>query len=477
MHGERTQGAGLAHYTEVTRLDPSREIAWKHLGYRRQGNRWVKPEEAAAEKLEAEHQKRRHSLEAAAGETAARAGKRLVGAARQGTRGLAEETDPRAVPMVWKVFGNGNERMQLVAVQLLSQIEGPSASFWLAVLAVDSPSEKVRRRATQALTGRDPRDVIGRLINLVRRPYKYEVKPGIGPGSTAALIVDGERFDVQRFYRFPDIDVRLMPVFVRPPRQTDVRSQNIALTPNNATQFWAEMRLNQLIRDYVAAQRQMMAMAAVEEAKRENVAMQQTLENDIRMLDQTNAQINQTNGRVLPVLQALTGKSFGEDPEPWKKWWTDKLGYVYQSSSSATKPVLTQTVGMPDVTINLPVPVVHSSCFAAGTLVQTLDGPRSIESIQIGDRVLSQHTTSGELAFEPVVATHKNEPSPTLRLKLGDETIVATGIHRFWKAGKGWTMARDLKAGDRISVVGGVTEIQLIEADADTAGVQSRRCR
>ncbi len=47
----------LAHYSEVTHLDPSRETAWKHLGYKKQGGRWVKPEEAAAAKQEAQHQK------------------------------------------------------------------------------------------------------------------------------------------------------------------------------------------------------------------------------------------------------------------------------------------------------------------------------------------------------------------------------------------------------------------------------------
>jgi tetratricopeptide (TPR) repeat protein len=47
----------LAHYSEVIRLDPSREIAWRHLGYKKQGHRWVKPEEASAEKQEADRQK------------------------------------------------------------------------------------------------------------------------------------------------------------------------------------------------------------------------------------------------------------------------------------------------------------------------------------------------------------------------------------------------------------------------------------
>ena len=36
------------------------------------------------------------------------------------------------------------------------------------------------------------------------------------------------------------------------------------------------------------------------------------------------------------------------------------------------------------------------------------------------------------------------------RVKMGDESVVATGIHRFWKAGGGWVMARELKPGDPI---------------------------
>ena len=60
---------------------------------------------------------------------------------------------------------------------------------------------------------------------------------------------------------------------------------------------------------------------------------------------------------------------------------------------------------------------------------------------------------------------HRNEPAPTLRIAIGDETIVATGIHRFWKANHGWTMARELKPGDRLRIVGGVTEVRSIEND------------
>ena len=47
-----------AHYQVTTRLDPSRDSAWIHLGYKKHNNRWVKPEELATRKLEAERQKR-----------------------------------------------------------------------------------------------------------------------------------------------------------------------------------------------------------------------------------------------------------------------------------------------------------------------------------------------------------------------------------------------------------------------------------
>ena len=47
----------LTHYEEVIRLDPARDAAWRHLGYKKQGTRWIKPDQAAAEKQEAEKQK------------------------------------------------------------------------------------------------------------------------------------------------------------------------------------------------------------------------------------------------------------------------------------------------------------------------------------------------------------------------------------------------------------------------------------
>ena len=47
---------------------------------------------------------------------------------------------------------------------------------------------------------RDPRDVVGRLIGMVHKPLKYQVRPVRGPGAPGELFVEGERFNVQRVY-------------------------------------------------------------------------------------------------------------------------------------------------------------------------------------------------------------------------------------------------------------------------------------
>jgi intein/homing endonuclease len=52
-----------------------------------------------------------------------------------------------------------------------------------------------------------------------------------------------------------------------------------------------------------------------------------------------------------------------------------------------------------------------------------------------------------------------------LLVKLGNDTIIATPIHHFWKAGQGWVMARDLKPGDPLRTFGGVARVTSVEPD------------
>jgi hypothetical protein len=499
----------IAHYSEAVRLDPSREATWRHLGYKKHGDRWVKPEELSAERSEAERQRHadklwepklkrlREALEARDATRRARA-----------EAAITEVTDPRAVSMIWAVFVRGNERSRLAAVQMLGQIDGPAASNALASLAVFNDSAQVRGRAIETLIRRDPRDVIGRLINLVRKPFKYDVRRPGGPGTTGELFVEGERFNIQRFYNNAPIDPGRIPARIFAPSVPfdpySVQNQilvsrafvgmtmaSINPTPNAAQpghalaanpQHAAATSKNgqsgafsppsgafnpasNLVYDTLtaAANRDMQIASAYQAIERSSQELQQSLALDIQTVETTNSQIGDLNGRVLPVLKTISGQDFGAEPEKWRTWWTDQLGYVYQSNVPEIKPTLTDTV---TATSPFTMGTSHSACFAAGTPVSTLDGPRAIESIRVGDRVLAQDTTTGSLAFQPVVAVHLNRPTPTFRILIDGETIVATGIHRFWKAGKGWTMARDLKPDDVIRVIGGVATVKSIEPDA-----------
>jgi tetratricopeptide (TPR) repeat protein len=554
--------AALAHYHVVIQLDPSRESAWKHLGYKKQGRRWVKAEDLAAEKLEAARQKQADKewgpkLEKLRGDLLSKDPERRARA----LEGLKEVTDPRAVPMIWTHFVRGNERLQIAAVQLLGQIAGPSASNGLAALAIFSPSESVRSKAIATLRLRDPRDVVGRLIAMMRKPFTYQVRPVRGPGLPGELFVEGERFNVQRFYQnqmytpmmnmgrffvpsmaFDPFGVRNImmatlgtqyalasnyqvgqpvgpgglaaqfPVSIPPPIMAQSAAQAgraIAANPQNAATivnqltsnpanrsappaYWF-MLMNQhvsshpthdaatlahldqaqknpanqqanaifdmmLTAEAQAAQRDLAIGLELERVRETNQLLEQRLAMDVQVIESTNQGINQYNERVLPVLAGITGMNLGVEPEKWRAWWTDQLGYSYRSDVPEIKPTYTDFVAA-----SLPLAAM-SSCFAAGTLVQTINGPRPIESLRTGDEVLSQDVSSGSLTFEPVLVAHRNSPAATLRITAGGESIIATGIHRFWKAGTGWTMARELKAGDRLRMVGGVVEIESIEA-------------
>ena len=447
------------------------------------------------------------------------------------------------------------------------------------------------------MTRRDARDVVGRLINLIRKPYKYQVRRVNGPGSPGELFIEGERFNIQRFYQSltfspfptggriftPDIPfdpysirnlmMASMPAFTTTPRATvspnhvfvsypfpvspqsaALAAQAIAGDPRHAAailgqlinnpanryappRYWffpasqvngvspqhpvmiqpgiqnglatpenpnpmaahaapfnttalSQFRVskediknalhqaaivNRLERNPAnlqsgialgmmenaaiqAAQQDLRIAQELERIRQSNQNLEQVLAMDVQFVEATNTGINLVDDRCLPVLKAITGLDLGIEPEKWKTWWSDQLGYVYSSDVPAAKP--TYTVFVTDR-----VRQGHSACFVAGTPVHTIDGLRAIESIRVGDRVLSQGTSTGQLVFQPVIATHRTPSNSTLRLAVGGESIVATGIHRFWQAGKGWTMARELKPGDRLRMVGGTVEVESIVAD------------
>ena len=110
------------------------------------GGHWIKPEEAAAAKAEAQQQQKANNhwkpiLERLRNGLQSKDGSRRA----EAEKALSQISDRRAVPMVWATFGRGDASLQKVAVQVLGQIDDPSASRSLVMLAVFSGSADVRQ--------------------------------------------------------------------------------------------------------------------------------------------------------------------------------------------------------------------------------------------------------------------------------------------------------------------------------------------
>jgi hypothetical protein len=105
----------------------------------------------------------------------------------------------------------------------------------------------------------------------------------------------------------------------------------------------------------------------------------------------------------------------------------------------------------------------HPSCFLAGTPIWTETGLRPIESIQPGDRVLSQDPDSGELAFKVVTGKTVRPPAGASRLDILGESITTTLGHPLWVTGQGWEMAKHLKPGDQLHGIHGILIVSTID--------------
>ena len=210
-----------------------------------------------------------------------------------------------------------------------------------------------------------------------------------------------------------------------------------------------------------------------EEADEARAAVSRRIAADLQEIDQANIPIEETNRRVLHALNQLTGKTLGTDQSAWTSWWTEQLGYHY-TPTQATHKAGRHSGSLDAVRCAAArhrcdatrVSASGHNCFVAGTPVHTRSGLRAIEDLKIGDQVLTQDTTSGALGFEPILAVLHNPPSSVLRVELDSgDSIVATEIHRFWQAGQGWKMTRELKPGDRLRVLGGTVKVMAVSRE------------
>jgi RHS repeat-associated protein len=100
---------------------------------------------------------------------------------------------------------------------------------------------------------------------------------------------------------------------------------------------------------------------------------------------------------------------------------------------------------------NDPVPTTPEqpkSCFIAGTDILTPEGMKDIETIKIGDLVVSDDpNTPGEIETRRVVETYVRQVTTLIDLYIDGQVITTTEEHPFWVPELGWVKAKDLQEG------------------------------
>ena len=188
-------------------------------------------------------------------------------------------------------------------------------------------------------------------------------------------------------------------------------------------------------------------------------------------LDRKIAQYNRDqklkSKNVYTVLERTTGKQLENEPKEWWDWWR-KYNYRSVSAKPLARKIYNQIDKAPlTLTKSTYVGATQQSCLVAGTQIQTDTGLQAVESLKVGDMVLSQDVESGELALKPVVRTTVRAPETIYNIKTEAGEIRATGGHRWWIAGKGWVMSVKLEPDMLLHNAKGTTKILAIEEEAE----------
>ena len=333
----------------------------------------------------------------------------------------------------------------LAFVTALEAMEGQVAANSLTRHAVYARSPEVRYAAIDALKGRSYYTYVPQLLDALSMPVE----------SSFYITTDrnGSVYYYHELFREGAVSDSLIENQLTL-RQVDQDGRNFSIR-----QRTGQVEVSKETDASVAAKKS--GVAAVSRARFARAAVH---------AEQQVARENQSrewlNAQVSTVLEGTTDQELGADPRAWWDWWQgyneyyvpeERPTYEYSYVDSDTCYYRTPSFGQ------------SMSCFAAGTLVWTKSGQRPIESLEIGDLVLSQEVESGELCFQPIIGRTLRPPSEMLKLTYAGEALRTTLGHPLWVAGEGWQMAKEIDEGNVLHTVGGPISVDSIAPDGEEA--------
>lgn len=338
------------------------------------------------------------------------------------------------------------KRLSLAFLGALKDMSGIAGTNSLLRYAVMSPFDEVRAGAIEELRNRPLPDFVPTLLDNLVAPIQ----------STYRVIND------------PDGSVHyLRAVYQEGPfADRSYRTERSILQPGASLPLAANLLANARPVNVVDAGTNTRSGSVSEVAARQSSRnYEQEIMAGETQVAQTNAKNGALNSRIIAVLAGTTQQNLGSEPRPWWDWWQDYTDYyrggerpVYAVQDSSSQYV------------RLPVQSGPVECFAQGTPVWTKTGQRAIESLQIGDLVLSQNVNTGEIRYKPVIARTLRPAGPIVQISTWDEKLLATRGHLFWVEGNGWRMAKELGDGAGLHTLAGDGQLRSVRPakDAET---------
>lgn len=320
-----------------------------------------------------------------------------------------------ALPAMVASLVDADEWYSLGVIHAIAEMPEQSATNALTWQAVVSPHAKVRQAAAEALKPRPLQSFVPALVGSLTSPLEFSTYfASMESGQMKTGMV------VEREMPFSEQRLTITQPLARGGQRLDPRPVQ------RAAQIRQQMRQ---ISNRIRAEGLLQARIAHEVLTANQV---------------TDAQ----NQRVFGALEIATGRQFARVPHIWWGWWQEHNELFVAEPKPRLSRAFTDSLTM--------------SCFVAGTPVWTEMGQRPIEQLRPGDRVFSQDPVTGELALKFVIEITTRPASPTFRVEVGDEAIVATRGHPFWATGKGWRMAKELTSDDRLHGIDGAVPIDAL---------------
>ncbi|WP_047813352.1 polymorphic toxin-type HINT domain-containing protein [Rhodopirellula islandica] len=470
-------GRSRAHAVRVIELDRNHAAAHRYLGNVQVGDVWVAAEEAIEQQKELRATQQNLRIHSPKIRAIVEAFQSKDAGRKQKARKQLERIDtPAAIDAVLQQASVGSDEFAIAAVHWLGEREEANAAVALARLAVFDQRRGLRDLATQQLKTIDPALFVPTLLDWCQGTVE----------STHSLVFnEGDRsYQVVRQYRREDAEgVKVL---------------------DSVTQVFA-------VQGGVSSGGVIASRDAVESLQAESARDASVVRSEA---EQFNERSRFLQSRTAAVIQQLDSSFSGEQSaESMRDWWHEYRGYgdtgippverrlvrnvayraVGNTAPIGASPTRVRTLSffsespksapsepqepmtwaqkraaaIPDAKIGVYVRPSRD-CLVAGTPVWTDRGMRPVESLRLGDQVLSCDEHTGELSYQSVLRRTVREPEPLTKIQLRSEEIVASKGHPFWVIGRGWTTTEQLVPGDALHGADGVAVIEsLSSASAD----------